>query len=139
MSQLVVLNLAQGNLTEGCSTVIAQLWQADRPTAMQVLGSLPPAPELAHLYARWQQLYQALYAYKSWRSPLIEIDEDEDITHISEAEFNDLCHQIQSHLNAWLNTPQFRPIDRQLRTHLVPADEIRLVISATDRALLRLP
>ncbi|NJR41009.1 MAG: CHASE2 domain-containing protein, partial [Leptolyngbyaceae cyanobacterium CSU_1_4] len=82
-----------------------------------------------------------LYAYKGWRlrSPLIEIDEDEDVSHISEAEFDDLCHQIQSHLNAWLNSSQFLPIDRQLRTHLVPTDEIRLVISATDRALLRLP
>ncbi|NJR40968.1 MAG: hypothetical protein HC781_21675, partial [Leptolyngbyaceae cyanobacterium CSU_1_4] len=53
MSQLVVLNLAQGNLTEGCPTVIAQIWQADRPTAMQVLGRLPPAPKLDELYARW--------------------------------------------------------------------------------------
>ncbi|MBW4514629.1 MAG: hypothetical protein KME11_05330 [Timaviella obliquedivisa GSE-PSE-MK23-08B] len=25
---------------------------------------------------------------------------------------------IQTHLNVWLNTPQFRPIDRQLRQNL---------------------
>ncbi|MBW4514630.1 MAG: hypothetical protein KME11_05335 [Timaviella obliquedivisa GSE-PSE-MK23-08B] len=58
-----------------------------------ILGSL----ELGHLCGRWRQLYQALYAYKGWRlrSPLIAIDDDEDISHISEAEFNNLCQTFK--------------------------------------------
>ncbi|MBD3885419.1 CHASE2 domain-containing protein [Phormidium tenue FACHB-886] len=151
MSQLVILNLAQGNLSRGCPTVIAQLWQADRLTPMQFLGSLPAAPELGKLYERWQQLYAAFYAYKSWRQRSsnvsaesnrlleIEIDEEDEVTQFSVAEFEDLCQEIQQCLNQWLNAPSFHTIDRQLRTYLVPTNEIRLIVSADDRALLRLP
>jgi len=145
MSQLVVLNLGKGNCRQGCPTVTAQMWQADSYTPMQFLGSLPPVPELEILYEHWQHLYEALYAHKSWRrQPLvtpweIEIDEDTEVTNISEAEFRTLCRDVQQSLNAWLNDLQFRPIDRQLRTHLVPGDEIRCVIVADDPMLLRLP
>ncbi|HEY9639305.1 MAG TPA: CHASE2 domain-containing protein [Coleofasciculaceae cyanobacterium] len=147
MSQLVVLNLGKGNWQQGCASVIAQLWQADRYTPIQFLGSLPPAAELGELYERWQRLYQALYAYKGWRrippeTSLLEIEIDEaetEVTNISEAEFSTVCRDLQHQLNTWLNDPQFRPVDRQLRTHLRPEDEIRCIIVAADRPLLRLP
>jgi CHASE2 domain-containing sensor protein len=145
MSQLVVLNLGQGSCQQGCATVVAQLWQVGSYAPMQFIGSLPPAPELEKLYGRWQRLYAALYAHKGWRrlpsqSLGIEIDEtDSEVTNISESEFRDLCQTLQQRLNTWLNDLQFRPIDRQLRTQLVPGDEIRYIIMASDRTLLRLP
>ncbi|WP_088888876.1 CHASE2 domain-containing protein [Leptolyngbya ohadii] len=145
MSQLVVLNFTQGSLTQGCPTVIAQLWQADSTTPMQFLGSLPPAPELDRLYQQWQRLYTALYGWKGWqaRSAVarsIEIDEDDDaVTQISEAEFQECGRAVQRGINTWLSSTSFAAIDRQLRTYLNLTDEIRCIFTAVDRMLLRLP
>jgi CHASE2 domain-containing sensor protein len=142
MDHLVVLNLGQGNWQDGFPTVIAQLWESGRPTPMQFTGSLPAIPALVDQYQRWQLLYTALYAHLGWRRqeihPEFEIDEDE-VTHISAAEFHQLSHDLQHQLNNWLSSSSFRVIDRQLRTRLSPKDHIRLVIVAKDTHVLKLP
>jgi CHASE2 domain-containing sensor protein len=145
MSHLVVLNLGKGDWQQGCPMVAAQLWMTDRVTPMQITGSLPPAPEFGLLYPRWQRLYEALYAHRSWRQLRVaqsdfEIEDDETyITDVSEVEFQQICQELQYRLNTWLNTDSFRNIDRQLCTHLIPTDEIRVIITAEDHQLLRLP
>ncbi|MBD2570884.1 CHASE2 domain-containing protein [Anabaena lutea] len=141
MSKLIVLNLGKGNLHQGFPTVIAQLWQTDIPNPMQFTGGLPAAPQLEHLYQRWQQLYTALYASLGWRSHNIsafEIDE-EDVTHISQTEFENLCQELQKSLNIWLNSLLFLNIDRKLRTQLLPTDEIRCIITSECHQVLQLP
>ncbi|MDZ8106458.1 MAG: CHASE2 domain-containing protein [Nostoc sp. DedQUE12a] len=141
MSKLIVLNLGKGNLHQGFPTVIAQLWQTDTPTPMQFTGGLPAAPQLEHLYQRWQQMYTTLYASLGWRSGNIadfEIDE-EDVTHISQAEFDNLCQELQDSLNTWLNSSLFLNIDRKLRTQLSPKEEIRCIITAESEQVLKLP
>jgi CHASE2 domain-containing sensor protein len=143
MSQLVVLNLGKGDWKQGFSTVIAQLWEPHSSIPMQFIGSLPTAPKLDDLYQRWQRLYKILYEHLGWRryrdiNFKIEVDED-DVTNVSTDEFTDLCQELQTQLNTWLNADQFRNIDRQLRTRLIPTDEIRLIITAEDKTLLRFP
>ncbi|ARV60541.1 Chase2 sensor protein [Nostocales cyanobacterium HT-58-2] len=141
MSKQIVLNLGKGNLQQGFPTVVAQLWQADAPTPMQFTGGLPAAPELESFYQLWQQLYAALYASLSWRSQQVgefEIEE-EDVTHISQAEFEKLSQELQLSLNDWLNASAFLNIDRKLRTQLTPTDEIRLMITAQSDQVLKLP
>lgn len=137
--------------------VIAQLWEGDRPTPMQFTGSLPPLPQLGALYQRWQVLYDALYSSLSWRkvrqtrdseisnigiphvgSSDFEIDED-DVTHVSQAEFVQVCQDLRTWMNTWLGSDSFQRIDRQIRTRLTPTDEIRLIVMADDLSLLRLP
>jgi CHASE2 domain-containing sensor protein len=141
MSKLIVLNLGKGNLHQGFPTIAAQLWQTDTPTPMQFTGGLPAAPQLEHLYQRWQQMYTALYATLGWRSRNIadfEIDE-EDVTHISQGEFDNLCEELQQSLNTWLNSSLFLNIDRKLRTQLLPTEEIRCIITAQSPQVLKLP
>ncbi|MBD2365292.1 CHASE2 domain-containing protein [Anabaena minutissima FACHB-250] len=144
MSKLIVLNLGKGILKQGFPTVIAQLWQTDAPTPMQFTGELPAAPKLESLYRRWQQMYIALYAHLGWRSHNIadfedfEIDE-EDITYISQTEFDNLCQELQRSLNSWLNSPPFLNIDRKIRTQLLPTEEIRCIITAESPQVLQLP
>jgi hypothetical protein len=143
MSQLVVLNLGKGDWQKGFDTVIAQLWESHSPIPMQFMGSLPAARELDDLYQRWQRLYKVLYEHLGWRryrdiNFQIEVDED-DVTNVSTDEFNELCQELQTQMNTWLNAEQFRKIDRQLRTRLIPTDEIRLIVTAEDKKLLRFP
>ncbi len=68
----------------------------------------------------------------------IDVDED-DVTHVSGAEFVQLGHDLRHQLNSWLESPTFRLIDRQLRTQLGRSDEIRVVVAAEDREVLRYP
>ncbi|MBV8886677.1 MAG: CHAT domain-containing protein, partial [Chroococcidiopsidaceae cyanobacterium CP_BM_RX_35] len=145
MSQLVVLNLGKGNWQQGFPTSVAQLWQTDSHHPMQFSGGLPAAPELEALYRRWQQMYETLYFSLGWRhlselelEPEFEIDEA-DLTHVSQEEFERLCQELQQSLNAWLNAELFHNIERQLRTRLVPTDEIRFIITAESEQVLRLP
>ncbi|MBE9013467.1 CHAT domain-containing protein, partial [Pseudanabaenaceae cyanobacterium LEGE 13415] len=139
MDQLVVLNLGQGNWQDGFPTVIAQLWEAGRSTPMQFTGSLPAIPTLIDRASQWRSIYTALYAHLGLRRHSeFEIDEDE-VTNISTAEFQQLSYDLQIQLNAWLSSSSFRLIDRQLRTRLSPKDKIRLIIVARDYQVLRLP
>ncbi|AFY47246.1 putative transmembrane sensor domain protein [Nostoc sp. PCC 7524] len=141
MSKLIILNLGKGNLKQGFPTVIAQLWQTDAPTPMQFTGGLPAAPQLEYLYRRWQQMYTALYAHLGWRTrnfANFEIDE-EDVTHISHQEFDNLSQELQHSLNSWLSSPLFLNIDRKVRTQLLPTEEIRCIITAESPEVLQLP
>lgn len=137
MSKVVVLNLGQGNLHEGYPDVTVQLGLTSDPRGMEFRGSLPAAPDIAQLYRNWQILYSALYRHYGWCVRL-EV-EDSDVTNVSEVEFYDLCEQLSSRINAWLNSEQFRKIDQKLRTQLNPNEEIRFIIATCDRLLRRLP
>ena len=137
MSKLVVLNLGKGDLYKGFPDVTVQLGLTNDRRAMQFRGSLPAAPEIPQLYRNWQILYSALYRYYGW-SVRLEIEET-DVTNFSEVEFHDLCQQLSSKINTWLNSEQFRKIDQKLRTQLNPNEEICFMIATGDNLLRRIP
>ncbi|MCC5618542.1 CHASE2 domain-containing protein [Nostoc sp. CHAB 5836] len=137
MSKLVVLNLGKGDLYKGFPDVTVQLGFPNGPRAMEFRGSLPAAPEIPQLYRNWQILYSALYRYYGWRLRL-EIEET-NVTNFSEVEFNDLCQELSSIINIWLNSRQFRKIDQKLRTQLNPNEEICFMIATSDKLLRRIP
>ena len=156
MSKVVVLNLGKGNLQTGFPFVTAQLKLSAK--VMQFTGSLPAIPELVELYRRWQLFYELLYKARSINirsiQPLnvnqnVEKDDDDDddditidesdITHVSNADFNDVCQQLKINLDNWLDSPEFRPIERQLRKELHPEDEIHFIIQTEDNQLRKIP
>lgn len=143
MERLLVLNLGNGNSQTGLPSIIVQLWEEGTSQPMQIAGSLPAMPELDRLMQQWQTLYFALYAHLGWRrsNPRgFEFDIDEaDVTHISAAEFESVCQQLQACLNRWLNADGFGQIQRRIRTYLSPEDSIRIAISAQDASVLQLP
>ncbi len=145
MGFLIVLNFGQGDLESGYATVMAQLWEGDRPQPMQFTGRLPRTMGLLGLYQHWRSHYTALYSHLGSQVRLqtrsrsdFEIDET-DVTHISIGEFEAICHQLQRQLNAWLKVASFQQIEQQLRTYLNPQDEIRIILVAEDTRLLQLP
>jgi CHASE2 domain-containing sensor protein len=139
MSQSVILNLGMGNLQQGFPTVVAQWGETGNPATGKIVGSLPPAPELAVLYRHWQLLYTALdHRFFVRRLRQIEI-EDDGVTRVSSSEFGALCQQLQQQIDRWLDFPSFGKIDRQLRTQFTAADEIRVVVETEDEVTRRLP
>ncbi len=151
MSKVVVLNLGKGSVQTGFPFVTAQLKLTGK--VMQFTGSLPALPELVELYRRWQLLYELLYKARSINirsiEPLTlsqEEDEDDDITideaditHVSHADFSDVCQQLKINLDNWLESPEFRTIERQLRKELHPEDEINFIIQTEDNQLRKIP
>ncbi len=151
MNKVVLLNLGQGNLQTGFPFVTAQLKISGK--IMQFSGSLPAVPELVELYRRWVLLYELLYKARSINIRSIQplttnLDEDEDdditideadVTHVSDADFELVCEQLQIHLDNWLDSPDFRTIERQLRKELHPEDEIHFIIQTEDNQLRKIP
>jgi CHASE2 domain-containing sensor protein len=143
MERLLVLNLGNGDCQTGLPSILVQLWEDVTAQPMQMAGSLPAVPELARLMQQWQTLYFALYAHLGWRrgsTRSFEFDLDPaDVTHISQAEFESVCQQLQTCLNQWLNSDGFGQIQRRIRTYLSPEDSIRIAIAANDANMLQLP
>lgn len=144
MSNLVVLNLGNGDFKNGFLEVTAYLWRAGE-LEMKFTGSLPVIPELklAETYARWQFLYRDLYQRFNWRvrgqdDDEFDIDET-DTTNVVYTDFGQLCQQLKTEINQLLNSEQFRKIDQQLRTQLQADEEIQVVIETNDELLQRLP
>ena len=149
MSNLVILNLGRGDLYNGFAWVTAQLQVQDQSQNRQVIGSLPAAPHLVELYRHWQLLYDLLYQARSFiisrsHPQPIDIDEDiqidhTDVTHVGEADFAEVCQELQQQIDTWLDSPDFSPICRQLYQQFTPNQDIRVIIQTEDSNLRKLP
>jgi WD40 repeat protein len=143
MSKSVVINLGHGDLNNGFERVTAQLWVAGHPLPEQFIGSLPAAPALVEQYRSWQLIYQTICNRKQLRSSEEEDDELEfaqgGITNVSVVRFEELGRNLHNSINAWLKSQEFLNIDQQLRSRLLPSEEIRVIIEANDILLRQLP
>lgn len=139
MSKLVVISLGKRDLGTGFPYVTAQLWSDENSKPKKFTGRLTTDREISLLYRRWQRLYEAFYKRLGLRrGSVIEIDE-EDTTNFAEDEFSELCQQLQDLINVWLDSDEFRRIDRQLRSQLNPSEEVQVIIETDDDLLQRLP
>lgn len=144
MSKTVVIKLGHGKLSEGFPAVTAQVWTKGSPLPEQFIGSLPAVPSLIELYKKWHTCYEAIYSARYLRRSLEEDDDELEIdevgtTNISIVDFDILCHDLQEGLNNWLNNPGFLNIERQIRSTLEPAEEIRVILETRDPWLRHLP
>ncbi|MFB2921042.1 CHASE2 domain-containing protein [Aerosakkonema funiforme] len=139
MSQLVTLKLGWGNLQSGFPAVTALLGSETNPQQMQILGSLPPEPDLVELYKRWQLLYKAYYDMLSGSLRISFNDDEAEVVNFSELEFRELCDRFLTRFNTWLRSESFLKIREQLSIHLVGSEEIRVLIETEDIYLRRFP
>ncbi|WP_017315220.1 CHAT domain-containing protein [Mastigocladopsis repens] len=144
MSRLVILSLGQGNLKAGFPFVTAHIWELDNFYQMQFTASLPAAPEIDEMYRKLQSIYSVFYHRLRWSLDIEEIDdvfeiEEAGITNVSDRDINYFCQELRILINAWLNSIEFRKIEHQLRTQLIPSEEIHFIIETNDDLLRRLP
>ena len=130
----IIINLGRGNLYDGCENIVVQLLR-DRYCVRQFSGSLPPAPELARLYSRWQLGYRAFYQEQALRIGLLETEG----LRYSEDDFQTICRQIPLQLNFWLSNADFAQIERALRTDLQKDEPLQVTIIAANLQLQQLP
>jgi WD40 repeat protein/energy-coupling factor transporter ATP-binding protein EcfA2 len=144
MNKLVVINLGGSDLHQGFSHITAQLWTPEHTLPEKISGGLPAAPYLVERYRDWQLLYSSLCDRNVLRSVPADAEDELEInpsgvTNVSQQSFDDLSTQLVTQFNEWLHSPSFLDIERVLRSHLSPTDEVRIIIEASDPWLQRLP
>jgi CHASE2 domain-containing sensor protein len=139
MNQLALLKLGVGSLQQGFPAVTLQMGAERQPHQRQMRASLPPAPHLAELYRNWQLLYLALYSRLAHPTRIIFPQSQGVLTNVSEAGFREICQELKLGFNHWLSCEEFRPLDRELRTHLIPQQEIQVIVETDDLQLRRFP
>jgi CHASE2 domain-containing sensor protein len=133
---LVVLKFI-GDFQQGFQVMLEIGREGDRPS-IELLGALPPHPELVHHLVQWQQLYRSL----SVNNLSSRIHPQEIIYGGSVNRLED-CRQsaakLQHLMLQWLDSPSFRRLDQRLREALCLGASIRLLIRTADPHLQHLP
>jgi CHASE2 domain-containing sensor protein len=133
MPKLVVLKL-DDNLITGVRVVLEIGEEGKRP-AVAIQASLPPQPEIAELYDRWQSVYRSLEVF---RIKPIEITISGSRAQ-QLAECRSLREKLSQKINSWLDSESFRKLKEKLLEQLIPSDTIRLLIQTDDIVLRRIP
>ncbi|MEL6351096.1 MAG: CHASE2 domain-containing protein [Cyanobacteria bacterium J06627_28] len=90
---------------------------------------------LAATQQQWQQLYFARNQNLSFRIQLLQ----REGLRYAESTFKQLCIDLVSQLNQWLNAPEFLPVDRALRGELARTADAQIIIETSDPQLQKLP
>lgn len=134
MRKLVVLKL-DGNLNAGVRVTLEIGEEGVRPST-EISGHLPPNPDIATIIDQWQSSYSSLWKFTRIKAKKIVYDGS--ISQRREDCYN-LTHQLRSHLNNWLRCDSFRPVREKWLKHLMPEDEVRILIRTACLQLNKLP
>ncbi len=132
LNKLIILTLGDGNFNDGFP-VTALICSDEHPLPIAFTGKLPPQPKIPQLYQQWRQLYRS----QKWFGR-ITFDE-ESVTNFSQQELDCYAGELEKYLDDWLNSQQFQPIARELRSHLTQSEKVPVIIQTKDINLQRLP
>jgi CHASE2 domain-containing sensor protein len=136
--KLVVLKFT-GNFQQGFQVMLEIGSERDRPS-IELVGALPPNPELALHLSQWRHLYRSLSVGDV--SVHSRIHPQQIIYGGSVNRLED-CRQsareLQHLMRHWLESSSFRRLDQRLREALSSNESIRLLIRTQDLQLRRLP
>ncbi|HYX13338.1 MAG TPA: CHAT domain-containing protein, partial [Nostoc sp.] len=133
MGKLVVLKL-DGDLELGVRVTLEIGEDGKRPS-IETSGHLPPNLEIAKVIDEWRSTYCSL---GSARLKAKKIIYDGSITQRRDECQNKAC-ELRSHLNHWLKSESFWRIREKWLKHLMPNEEVRVVIRTASMQLEKLP
>ncbi|MFN6569515.1 CHASE2 domain-containing protein [Dendronalium sp. ChiSLP03b] len=134
MRKLVVLKL-DGDLEMGVRVTLEIGQEGFRPTT-EISGYLPANPDIATVIDQWQSTYSSLWKFTRIKAKKIVYDGS--ISQRREDCYN-LTNELRSHLNNWLLSESFRPVREKWLKHLMPEDEVRILIRTACLQLKKLP
>lgn len=133
MSKLVVLKFAYGSFEQGFAVTLQIGEECDRPNT-EIMGKLPPCPEIPLYYSHWQTIYRRLgnvYRLDADKVQITNVSMTQDCLHTS--------HILRARFNTWLRSEEFRPIREKWLESLLPTDQVRVILQAENSQLQRLP
>lgn len=135
MRKRVILTLIEGSFEQGFPVILRiKEDNASHDVENQVMGRLPPAPNLLQAFNNWQS------AYNQWQSTC-RIQPLSGATNFSCREIASLGSQLADTLNNWLNSDfrKWKKIRDELQCSLSETDEIQVIIQTDDMRLRQLP
>ena len=134
--KLVVLKF-NGDIQHGCQLRLEIGSDGARPST-ELLGELPPDPELERRLSQWQQIYRRLDTSSvNSRIHPQQIVYNGSVNRIENCRKSAL--QLQQQMTYWLESSSFLRLDRRLREALSTNESIRVLIRTQDPQLRRLP
>jgi CHASE2 domain-containing sensor protein len=133
VGKLVVLKFGTGNFAEGFPVTLQIGMENTRPSS-EVMGKLPPEPELPLIFEHWQAIYRNL----DLSARPIGLPKSTLPTASIEA-CSQVAKQLQDRLNQWLQAESFRLIRENWLEKLQPAETIRVILQTSDLQLQKLP
>jgi CHASE2 domain-containing sensor protein len=133
MGKLVVLKFGEGGFEQGFSITL-QIGEEGKPPSTEILGKLPPLPEMPLYYSHWQSSYRQLgNSYRLYADNL-------QVKHVSVTqECETTAAILRNRLNQWLRAEEFRPLREKLLERLLPTEEVRVIVQTENSQLQRLP
>ncbi|UKP00496.1 CHASE2 domain-containing protein [Nostoc sp. UHCC 0870] len=133
MGKLVVLKLGTGSFEAGFPVTL-QIGDENVRPIVEIIGELPPNPEIPLFYHQWQSIYRQL----KFSGRPIGIPKQLKQT-LSLEDCQKAADNLRFHLNTWLSSHSFRPIREKWLEKLVPEDHIRVLLQTNDLRLQKLP
>ncbi|MEC4819073.1 MAG: CHASE2 domain-containing protein [Scytonema sp. PMC 1069.18] len=133
MNKLVVLKFGKGSFENGFPIVLQIGEENSRPHS-EVMGDLPPNPELPLKFNYWQTIYCSLdFSARpiGIPKPVSKVAKIEECTQAAE--------ELRDRLNFWLQSESFRPIREKWLEKLLPGQTIRVIFQTEDYQLQKLP
>ncbi|MEL7039425.1 MAG: CHASE2 domain-containing protein [Cyanobacteria bacterium J06592_8] len=145
MGKIVILKF-DGDLEQAGfrvnSTVQEEIHLSDNyafRTLTEVNGALSANPELALLIQdHWQYKYRSIGAPSARKLASKKITVRGNL-YQRKQDCRESAKRLCDRLINWLNSPEFRPIDQQLREAITPYEMIRFLIRTEDNKLYKLP
>jgi CHASE2 domain-containing sensor protein len=139
MEKLVVLRLDGDSSQQGFRVTLSIAREGKSPS-LEMTGYLPPAPELAtRVQHHWLQNYRNIGAPYRIRPQGILYDGSVNTLSDRIRQCKESANELSRHLMSWLDSEQFRPLDRRLREELSRDEDIRFLIRTDDKHLQKLP
>ncbi|MEH2317479.1 CHASE2 domain-containing protein [Nostoc sp.] len=134
MRKLVVLKL-DGDLDLGVQVTLEIGEEGKRPTT-EITGKLPSNLNMATAIEQWQSTYRSLWKFTRIKAKKIIYDGS-----ISQRrkECDTKASEVREHLNNWLLSESFRPVREKWLKHLMPEEEVRVLIRTHCLQLKKLP
>ncbi|MFL9459011.1 CHASE2 domain-containing protein [Tolypothrix bouteillei VB521301_2] len=134
MRKLVVLKL-DGDLEVGVRVTLEIGLEGFRPST-EITGQLPPNPDMATSLDQWQSTYGSLWKFTRIKAKKIVYDGS---INQRREECDNLTSELRSLLNNWLLAESFRAVREKWLKHLMPEDEVRVLIRTASMQLKKLP
>ncbi|HBL10683.1 MAG TPA: ABC transporter substrate-binding protein [Cyanobacteria bacterium UBA11162] len=136
MGKFVIFQFLNGSFDQGFPIKVQIGEDGDRHS-IESSGSLPPAPEIAQYYRRWQDIYFNLGF--SLRLPLRLEAPAVQVTNYSIQDCDNAAKLLRHSLNCWLQSESFLPIRDKMLLSLNSDDEVRIFVQSQDCQLQQLP
>lgn len=143
MDKLVTLRFGEGSFEQGFPATLQVGEETDATSGLavqlsaEVVGKLPPAPDVPDLYYQWQTAYRQLGGATRLNAP------DDQVKNVSRSASREACQRaakrLRDRLNEWLRAESFRRVRETWFAALSPTDPVRLMVQTEDRLLQRLP